>query len=220
MLKCSKGFAERHSASALDVLINCASVVPETRQESPDGLEMQFAVNVYAYFVLIKSFVPLLLASKREGGGRIVNVASNYAGNFDMSDLQFTRRAYDPNLVYQQTKAADRILSSAASKQYKTLQVHACHPGVVSSALLTGLGMAAGWESAAEGAKTPVFLATVPAASLGASGQFWDQQKPKREPLAGKGLEQPLWSYCEEVLQRAQAVASAEGKEGESKSEV
>jgi hypothetical protein len=29
------------------------------------------------------------------GGARVVNVASNYAGNMDLDDLQFERRKYD-----------------------------------------------------------------------------------------------------------------------------
>ncbi len=29
------------------------------------------------------------------GGARVVNVASNYAGNFDLDDLQFDKRRYD-----------------------------------------------------------------------------------------------------------------------------
>jgi NAD(P)-dependent dehydrogenase (short-subunit alcohol dehydrogenase family) len=102
---------------------------------------------------------------KAAPGARIVNVASNYAGDFDIGDLQFTRRRYESNSAYRQSKQADRMLTwAAACSLYKDSRVlvNACHPGVVTSQLLQSLGMSSGFDSAQKGAATPLYLALSP----------------------------------------------------------
>lgn len=54
------------------------------------------------------SLAPLLKAS---GGARVVNVASEYAGNLDVSDLQFEKRQYDETAAYKQSKQANRMIT-------------------------------------------------------------------------------------------------------------
>ena len=60
----------------LHVLINNAACTPHTRQETPEGIEMQFATNVLGYFRLIDEFTGILKAS---APARVVNVASYWA---------------------------------------------------------------------------------------------------------------------------------------------
>jgi NAD(P)-dependent dehydrogenase (short-subunit alcohol dehydrogenase family) len=74
----------------LDVLINNAGIIPQTRQVSSDGYEMQFAVNHLAYFLLTNLLLDLLKAS---APARIVNVSSQVHAwtKLDFDDLQ---RAY------------------------------------------------------------------------------------------------------------------------------
>lgn len=62
----------------VDVLINNAATVPQTRETTKDGLETQFGVNVFAYYILMTQLRDLL--AKSRVGARVVNVASNYAG--------------------------------------------------------------------------------------------------------------------------------------------
>ena len=86
-----RGLAERW-AGPLHGLINNAACTPRTRQETPDGIEMQFATNVLGYFRLIDEFTDILKAS---APARVVNVASYWAGGLELNDLEFTRRHYD-----------------------------------------------------------------------------------------------------------------------------
>jgi len=51
---------------------------------------------------------PLLNAS---GGARVVNVASEYAGSLDLTDLQFEKRQYDETAAYKQSKQANRMIT-------------------------------------------------------------------------------------------------------------
>ena len=73
----------------LDVLINNAAVTPISREETVEGIEMQWATNVLGYFWMMKYFGPHL---EKSSPSRIVNVASYWAGDLDMSDLEFKRR--------------------------------------------------------------------------------------------------------------------------------
>ena len=141
-------------------LINNAACTPRTRQETPEGIEMQFATNVLGYFRLIDEFTAILKASVP---ARIVNVASYWAGGLDLNDLEFTRRSYDNDQAYRQSKQADRMLSAAFSEKLEPfhIAVNACHPGDVNSTLSNNLGFG-GHETPDQGADTPVWLATHP----------------------------------------------------------
>ena len=68
----------------LHVLVNNAAVTPRTRQETPEGIELQFATNVLNYFWMTHAFREIL---KRSAPARIVDVASYYAGDLDINDL-------------------------------------------------------------------------------------------------------------------------------------
>lgn len=142
----------------LHVLINNAACTPRSRQETPEGIEMQFATNVLGYYWLIDEFTEILKAS---APSRVVNVASYWAGGLDLNDLEFSRRSYDNDKVYRQSKQADRMLSTAFADKLKPYQVavNACHPGDVNSVLSNNLGFG-GYETSDQGAETPVWLAT------------------------------------------------------------
>jgi retinol dehydrogenase-13 len=144
----------------LDVLINNAACTPRSRQETPEGIEMQFATNVLGYYWLMDEFMEILKAS---APARVVNVASYWAGGLDLNDLEFTRRSYDNDQAYRQSKQANRMLSSVFAEKLKPYQVavNACHPGDVNSVLSNNLGFG-GHETPDQGAETPVWLATQP----------------------------------------------------------
>ncbi len=142
----------------LHALINNAGVTPRTRQETPEGIELQFATNVLGYFWMTKAFQDVLAKS---APARVVFVASYWAGDLDLNDLEFRRRRYNNNRAYRQSKQADRMLTAAFAERLKShgISVNACHPGDVNSRLSNNLGFG-GHESPDEGADTPVWLAT------------------------------------------------------------
>ncbi|MCM8626458.1 SDR family NAD(P)-dependent oxidoreductase [Accumulibacter sp.] len=143
------------------LLVNNAALAPRSRQETPQGIEMQFAVNVLGYYWLTLALQNRLI----EGApARVVNVASYWAGDLDLTDPEFRRRAYDQHRAYRQSKQAERMLTVylAAELGPAAVTVNACHPGDVDSALSRALGFG-GHESPDQGARTPVWLATDPA---------------------------------------------------------
>ena len=142
----------------LHVLVNNAGATPRPRQETPEGIELQFATNVLGYFWMIDAFSEPLA---RSAPARVVNVASYWAGALELDDLEFTRRRYSNGTAYRQSKQADRMLTVAFAERLKPrgVSVNACHPGDVNSTLSNNLGFG-GHESPDEGARTPVWLAT------------------------------------------------------------
>ena len=144
----------------LHVLVNNAAITPPQRLETPEGIELQFATNVLGYFWMMERFSDIL---SRSGPSRIVNVASYWAGGLDLEDLEYTRRPYHNHDSYRQAKQANRMLTPVFSKMLDPsgITVNSCHPGDVNSSLSNSLGFG-GNQSPAEGAKTPVWLASSP----------------------------------------------------------
>lgn len=164
--------------SPLQVLVNDAGVTPRRREETSDGIEMQWATNVLGYFWMMKYFTPVL---EKHGPARIVNVASYWAGNLDLTDPEFKRRHYHNDTAYRQSKQADRMLTVAFARRLrdKGISVNACHPGDVRSTLASNLGYG-GHETPDQGAETPVWVAT----------------SPKLEGVTGKYFEHMHESFC------------------------
>ncbi len=164
----------------LHVLVNNAAATPRGRQETPEGIELQFATNVLGYFWMTQAFSPALQAS---APARVVNVASYWAGGLDLDDLEFERRGYSNGQAYRQSKQANRMLTVAFAKRLEPygVTVNACHPGDVNSRLSNDLGFG-GHETPDQGAHTPVWLAT--SASGGSlTGKYFEHLREVRCPF-------------------------------------
>ena len=159
------------------VLVNNAAIAPPLREETPDGIELQFAVNVLGYYWLTRAMEPRLIEA---APGRVVNVASYWAGDLDLSDLEFKRRRYDQHQAYRQSKQANRMLTVAFAERLEPhgVAVNARHPGDVHSALSNALGFG-GHETPEQGARTPVWLATDPAGQA-STGKYFERCREVR----------------------------------------
>ena len=155
-------------------LVNNAATAPRQRMETPEGIEVQFAANVLNYFWMSLAFHNHL---KKAPKSRIVNVASFWAGDLDLRDLQFKKRTYDNNIGYRQSKQANRMLTVAFAEKFNKdgILVNACHPGEVNSRLSNNLGFAGG-QSPDQGAQTPVWLAT---AEYSATGKWFESMRER-----------------------------------------
>lgn len=117
----------------LDLLLNNAGVMmPVKREETADGFELQIGTNHFGHFALAVPLLPLLVRTK---GSRIVTVSSSAQnlGEFDLEDLQWTKRPFKRMPSYGASKIANmlftlklqQILEDAGAS---TMTV-ACHPG-------------------------------------------------------------------------------------------
>ena len=181
----------------LHILINNAAASPRQRQQTPEGIEVQFATNVLGYFWMTALFSEILKAS---APARIINVASYWAGDLDLTDLEFKRRHYSNGTAYRQSKQANRMLTVAFATRLAPhgITVNACHPGDVNSRLSNDLGFG-GQTSPDEGADTPVWLATDPMGQR-ETGKYFDQRRAVRcrfgeDTTAVEALYEECWAY-------------------------
>ena len=154
----------------LDVLVNNAGAFYSELQYSEDKIEMQWAINHLAPFLLTHLLLDELKAVPQ---GRVVNVSSNAhrRGSINFDDL-FYEKNYDGFKVYCQNKLANVLFTKALSKHLKDTNVtaNALHPGVVQTDIAMKHG--SGWaywvwklakpfmSSLEDGAATSVYLAS------------------------------------------------------------
>jgi NAD(P)-dependent dehydrogenase (short-subunit alcohol dehydrogenase family) len=201
------GRSFRESHRALHVLVNNAGVWRQKRQVSAEGVEVTWATNVLGYFLLSQELLPVLRAA---GPARIVNVASQFAGELDLTDVEFERRRYEGRTAYAQSKQADRMLTWAFARRLEGTPVtaNAMHPGFVSTELFGKAGGLLGSAASvlarlqarrpAEGADTVVWLAASGDVE-GRSGLFWIDRKEHRCRFRDAEQEEALFSLCERM---------------------
>ncbi|MFW9950640.1 MAG: SDR family oxidoreductase [Candidatus Thorarchaeota archaeon] len=152
----------------LNVLINNAGVVLSKRAECIDGVEMNFAVNYLAPFLLTNLLLDTLIQS---APSRVINVSSEVHRNskLDFDDLQCDTN-YGAFKTYGKSKLALLLFTYELSRRLegKGVTVNAVHPGVVK----TNLGRDQSWfaqiftkiffKSPERGAETSIYLASSP----------------------------------------------------------
>ena len=115
----------------LDILVNNAGLASETRQLTPEGVEMTFSANHLGHFMLTLLLTDYLIKS---GPSRVVNVASvaSRIGKMHWDDLTL-EKGYAVMKAYQQSKLANVIFASEFNRRFESKGVKSVslHPGVV-----------------------------------------------------------------------------------------
>lgn len=124
----------------LHLLINNAGVVTGGLERTREGWELQFATNHLGHFALAVGLRGALARGAAErDGARIVSVSStaHMRAGVDFDDLQFERRAYDPQLAYAQSKTANSLFAVEASRRWASdgIVANAVNPGGVATGL-------------------------------------------------------------------------------------
>jgi NAD(P)-dependent dehydrogenase (short-subunit alcohol dehydrogenase family) len=199
----------RRKYRRLDVLVNNAAGNRGTlpKINSVDGIELTFATNVLGYFLLTNELLDVL---KRSVPARIVNVASEYASDLDLDDLQFESRKFESFRAYAQSKACDRMLTWAFARRLdgSGVTANAMTPGLITETglyrnaepeLITRLTQYSGGRTSAQGADTAVWLASSPEVE-GVSGKFYVERKIHACQFRNKKNEEKLWGICEGLV--------------------
>ena len=115
----------------IDVLVNNAGALFNTRKVTEDGLESTFALNHMSYFVVTN-----ILRQCLKSGARVVSTASNAhkGAHLDFSDLQSTR-GYSGFAVYGRSKLCNILFTRELARKLAGTGVTAncLHPGFVST---------------------------------------------------------------------------------------
>lgn len=195
--------------ASLDVLINNAAILPQSRQLTEDGIELQWAVNHLAPFLLTHRLRESLLAAE---SARILNVSSGMhrRGTIDFDNLQ-GERSYHPRTIYAQTKLANVLFTVELAERWRETGItcNALHPGTIATGLYQQflglpkvLNFVSRWygKTPQAGAKTSIYLATSEEVA-GKTGLYFRNRKPaKMNPLAHDcELRTRLWTVSEEM---------------------
>jgi len=189
----------------LDVLVNAAGVFVKEKTLTADGIELTFATNYLAYFLLTHELLPLLRDS---APSRVVNVASKYGRTtIDFDDLQKLRTPYSYLKATPPTMLA-RVLftQELASRLEGTgVVVNAVHPGLVAgTGLLQDVRGPFKWvtdrfgRTPEQGADTVLWLATAPETAT-VTGKLFARRKEIATPGQGSdpAARQRLWAESE-----------------------
>ena len=201
----------RERTGRLDLLVNNAGAIFASRELSADGVEMTFALNHLAYFLLTLELLPLM-----EGlpDARIVNVASvaHERAAIDFDDLQGARR-YGMWKAYAQSKLANVLFTRELARRAASrgVQANALHPGAVASGFgrnhpgffgrLVAIG-APFLSSPERGARTTLHVATAPGLR-GVSGRYFSSCREKTPSRAARNDDtaRRLWQISETMTQ-------------------
>lgn len=182
----------------LDVLVNNAGAWWADRRISTDGIELVWATNVVGPFLLTRLLLPALRLSD---DGRIINIASSYAGGLDLEDVEWRRRPYNGIHAYQASKQALRMLTWTLAEEIEgtTLKANAICPGFMRTCL--GRSAPAGFRlmlwltkplqtTPERGADTAIWLAS--SRDAAETNQFFVKRKPTpcsfRDPIGRQRL--------------------------------
>jgi len=215
------GAAIAMSEPRIDGLINNAGAMFADRRVTPEGLELTFALNHMAYFVLTEALREKLIAS---APARIVSTSStaHQGANLDFSDLQ-SAKGYSGFKVYGRSKLANILFTRELARRLAGTGVTAncLHPGFVATRFGHSAG---GWTarvvpflqafaiSPEKGADTIVHLASSPEVA-NTTGAYFVKRKivaPSRAAQDDAAAKR-LWEASEAI---AQAQSQKEGAAG------
>lgn len=206
------------SESEIHLLINNAVVLPATRMVTSEGLEVAYATNLVAPFLLTNRLIPRLVESQP---ARIINVISGgmYAQGLALEDLNYEKGAYRGSIAYARAKRGLMVLTKIWADQLADtgVVVHATHPGWVdtpgvATSIPTFHRIMRPWlRDVEQGADTILWLAAAdgPAAT---TGKLWHDRAERPEYRLGVGVEsvsdqERLWDLLEKDSDNVSAAA-------------
>ena len=193
----------------LHILINNAGVMLSKRVVSVDGLEMNFAVNYLAPFLLTNLLLDVL---KKSAPSRIINVSSaaHRMAKMDFDDLQSEKRKYRLFKIYGISKLALMLFSYELNRRLEgtSVTVNTVHPGVVN----TNLGQDQSsfskgfaklfFKKPEKGAETSIYLASSQEVE-GITGKYFakKQQKQSSEESYNEDYAKRMWELSTDMTQ-------------------
>ena len=188
----------------LDVLVNCAGAFFRTRRTTVDGIEMTFALNHLAYFLVTTLLLDRL---RRSPSARVLNVTAPATTKVDVDDLQGERR-YRPFTAFGASKVENLMFTFEQARRLEGTHItaNAVHPGRVRSNLMREAPapfrvvtrLVSG--SPARAGAAIAQLATAPEYA-GKTGRLYHDGKEIEAPTRSRdeGLQRRLWEVSEQL---------------------
>lgn len=195
----------------VDVLLNNAGAFFQSQQVTAEGIEMTFALNHMAPFVLTNLLMRSLRAS---APARVINVSSaaHQGAAIDIRDIHAPKR-YSGWKAYAQSKLCNLLFTYELAErlQDSDVTVNALHPGFVK----TGFGQGTPSTFSAffgflqqyfaitpeQGAATSIYLATSPAVAS-TTGRYYvnKQAVPSSRASYDYTMRRQLWDLSTQLM--------------------
>ncbi|GAB4125497.1 MAG: SDR family oxidoreductase [Raineya sp.] len=200
-----KTFAEqvKQDFDSIDVLINNAGLWQNKFETSADSIELTWAVNHLAPFLLTNLLLNLL---KKAEMARIINVSSDlHQGEINWQDVEFKKNFNGLN-AYKQSKLANILFTRSLAAKLKDTNItaNALMPGFIATDIFRKMPAFVRWliplfaKTPKQGAETTIYLATSPEVA-GISGEYFKDKKRARSSYYSKNMQaaQKLWELSE-----------------------
>jgi NAD(P)-dependent dehydrogenase (short-subunit alcohol dehydrogenase family) len=171
----------RWHTDRLHILINNAGIgtahAGTTRLTSADGIELRFAVNYLAGFLLTRLLLPTVIAS---APARIIFVSSLGQSAIDLEDVMLTH-GYSGIRAYCQSKLAQIMCGFDLARELDGtgVTVNSIHPATYMNTTMVRESGVSPMSTVEQGAEAILHLAESPELE-GTSGQFFNTLKPAR----------------------------------------
>ena len=158
--------------SKIDILINNAGVFKSSIPSNADGLDLRFAVNYFAPYLLTNGLIPLL---KNSHSARVINLSSaaQSAVNFKGLSGEETLSSQE---AYAQSKLALTMWSFVFAKANPEITTIAVNPGSLLNTKMVQEAYGQYWSSADKGANILYELA-ISKEHKDSSGKYFDNDK-------------------------------------------
>ncbi|WP_370257114.1 SDR family NAD(P)-dependent oxidoreductase [Marinobacter nauticus] len=162
----------------LDVIINNAGVMRVTETITQDGLDVRFAVNTVAPYLLTKRLLPLMRPASR-----LVNLSSAAQAPVELDALGGKKRLLEDMQAYAQSKLALTMWNNALAASYgnEGPVFVAVNPGSLLASKMVKEGFGIAGKSLSIGADVLV-RAALSEEFAGASGLYFDNDKGQFGP--------------------------------------
>ena len=178
---------------ALDILINNAGVLKSSNAITSDGLDIRFAVNTIAPYLLTKKLLPLF-----KNGGRVINLSSAAQAPVNLDALKGQQAQIEAMEAYSQSKLAITMWSKALADGLGDTPptVIAVNPGSLLGSKMVKDGFGIDGKDISIGADILVRLSTEDQFA-NASGKYFDNDKGQFATPHPDALDS---DKCKEVL--------------------
>jgi protochlorophyllide reductase len=199
------------------LLLNNAGVLLTPPSTTKQGFELQFGTNHVGHHALTRLLLPCMAPD-----ARVVTVSSraHRSAQFDITDLMFTRRKYQPFGAYAQSKAANILfakgLAEKLSSARSSIKSVSLHPGIINTAIWKHVrerpcGRFFTWllhrfvldKDVEQGAATSMYAALAPLHALKNGAYLDDCAEAQPTPLCideDNALRRQLWDATERMI--------------------